>query len=306
MNTTANNLVGKTSGKEIVITRVFDAPRTLVFKAWTDPKQLAQWWGPRGFTNPRCEIDVRPGGLIRIDMRAPNGTVYPMAGVYLEIVEPERLTYTSGALDEKGSQLFEFLHTVTFAEKSGKTTLTIKSRVVKTTAAAAKYIGGFEAGMTQSLERLADQLAQKTGPLVIERVFDAPVARVWAALTTKEAIGEWSFEIIEFKAEVGFEFQFYCGKGDVQFLHLCKIVEAVPNQKLAYTWRYEGYPGDSLVTFELFAEGDKTRLKLTHAGLETFPPTPHFARENFMMGWTQIIGEHLKKFVETEAEKSPA
>jgi uncharacterized protein YndB with AHSA1/START domain len=165
MNMTANNPVTKSPVKEIIITRVFDAPRALVFKAWTDPKQLAQWWGPRGFINPRCEMDVRPGGLIRIDMHAPNGTVYPMAGVYLEVIESERLTYTSGALDEKGKQLFEFLHVVTFAERNGKTTLTLKSQVVKTTAAAAKYIGGFEAGMTQSLEKLADQLVQKSGPL---------------------------------------------------------------------------------------------------------------------------------------------
>src|SRR5271154_3427625 len=66
--TESKNLVGK----EFVITREFDASRELVFQAWTDPKHLAQWWGPRGFTCPRCEIDVRPGGLIRIDMRAPN------------------------------------------------------------------------------------------------------------------------------------------------------------------------------------------------------------------------------------------
>ncbi len=145
----------KKTPQEIIITRVFDAPCALVFKAWIDPKQLAQWWGPRGFTAPRCELDVRPGGLIRIDMRAPNGTIYPMSGVYLEIIEPERLTYTSGALDEKGIQFFEFLHTVTFAERNGKTTLTMVTRLVKTTAEAAKYIGGFEAGMTQSLEKLA-------------------------------------------------------------------------------------------------------------------------------------------------------
>jgi uncharacterized protein YndB with AHSA1/START domain len=285
--------------REIIITRVFDAPRALVFKAWTDPKHLAQWWGPRGFTNPRCEMDVRPGGLIRIDMRVPNGTIYPMTGVYLEVVEPERLTYTSGALDEKGKQLFEFLHVVTFAERNGKTTLTIKSQVVKTTAAAAKYIGGFEAGMTQSLEKLAGQLIQKAGPLVIERILHAPVARVWEALTDREAIGKWSFVMVEFKAEAGFEFEFYGEKDDVKYLHHCKIVEVIPRQKLAYTWRYEGYPGDSLVTFELFDEGNQTRLKLTHSGLETFPPTPDFARENFVLGWTQIIGEHLKNFVES-------
>ena len=89
-------------------------------------------------------------------MRAPNGVDFPMGGGFLEVVPPERLVFTSGALDDKNQLLFEFLHTVTFIEKNGRTTLTIRSRVTKTTARAGRYIGGFEAGMTQSLERLAD------------------------------------------------------------------------------------------------------------------------------------------------------
>ncbi|MGD1087456.1 MAG: SRPBCC domain-containing protein [Verrucomicrobiota bacterium] len=147
-------------GKEFIITREYDAPRDLVFKAWTDPKHLAQWWGPKGFTNPVCEWDARPGGKIYDVMRAPNGIDYPMGGVFREIVMPERLMFTSGALDKKGELLFEFLHTATFTEQNGKTTLTLNSRVIMTTAGADKYIGGFEAGMTQSLERLAGHLTK--------------------------------------------------------------------------------------------------------------------------------------------------
>src|SRR5471030_3335358 len=82
------------TGREFVITREFDAPRELVFKAWTDPKHLAQWWGPRGFTNPVCEWDVRPGGKIYDVMRAPNGVDYPMGGEFCEIVPPERLVFS--------------------------------------------------------------------------------------------------------------------------------------------------------------------------------------------------------------------
>jgi len=145
--------------RELVITRVFDAPREFVFKAWTDPKHVAQWWGPKGFTNPVCELNVRPGGAIRIHMRGPDGTVYPMTGVYQEIVEPERLVFTSAALDEKGKPLFEVLNTVTFAEHSGKTKLTLQARVFKATAEAAPYLEGMEAGWTQSLERLAAYVA---------------------------------------------------------------------------------------------------------------------------------------------------
>jgi len=148
------------TGREFTITRDFDAPRELVFRAWTDPRHLAQWWGPRGFTNPVCEWDARPGNAIHVVMRAPNGTDYGMGGEFREIVAPERLVFTSGALDEKKRMIFEFLHTVTFAERKGTTTLTIRSRVLNASADANRYIGGFEAGMTQSLERLAALLAK--------------------------------------------------------------------------------------------------------------------------------------------------
>jgi uncharacterized protein YndB with AHSA1/START domain len=145
--------------QELVLTRVFDAPRELVFKAWTDPKRVAQWWRPRGFTNPVCELDVRPGGAIRIHMRGPDGTVYPMTGVYQEVVEPERIVFTSAALDAEGNALFELLTTVTFAEQGGKTKQILRARVIKRTAQAAQYLKGMEAGWTQSLEHLAESLA---------------------------------------------------------------------------------------------------------------------------------------------------
>ena len=146
--------------RELVLTRVFDAPRELVFKAWTDPKQVAQWWGPHGFTNPVCDLDVRPGGAIRIHMRGPDGTVYPLTGVYQEVVEPERLVFTSAALDADGNPMFEVLTTVTFAEQGGKTKQIMRARVINTTAQAAPYIAGMEQGWTQSLERLAESLAK--------------------------------------------------------------------------------------------------------------------------------------------------
>ncbi len=144
----------KSRERELVITRVFDAPRERVFDAWIDPEQLAQWWGPNGFTNPVCEIDVRPGGALRIDMRAPDGTVYPMTGAFREIARPKRLIFTSAALDRAGKPLFEVLNTVTFAERGGKTTLTVRARVSKATAEAAPYLEGMDEGWSQSLDRL--------------------------------------------------------------------------------------------------------------------------------------------------------
>jgi uncharacterized protein YndB with AHSA1/START domain len=143
---------------DLVMSRVFDAPRKLVFKAWTDTKHMAQWWGPKGFTNPVCELDVRVGGGIRIHMRAPNGVVYPMKGVFEEIDEPERLVFVSSALDGKGNSMFDVLNTVTFAEQQGKTTLTLQARVIKATAQAPQYLQGMQAGWTQSLDRLGNHL----------------------------------------------------------------------------------------------------------------------------------------------------
>ena len=136
--------------------------------------------------------------------------------------------------------------------------------------------------------------------VVIERTFAAPVARVWKALTDVGEMKQWYFDLKEFKPEVGFEFEFIVEHEGMKYHHLCKITEVIPQRKLAYTWRYKGHEGNSLVTFELFADGNKTQLKLTHEGLETFPKTPLFARKSFMEGWTQIIGSSLKEFVESD------
>ncbi len=282
-------------GREFIIIREFDAPRELVFAAWTDPKHLAQWWGPRGFTNPVCEWDARQGGRIYDVMRAPNGTDFPMGGKFVEIAPPEKLVFTCGALDQKGVMLFEFEHRALFTEENGKTKLTLRSRVTMTTPEANKYIGGFEMGMSLSLERLTELLQRQ--PLAVERVFEAPLPLVWRALTTKEGMDRWFFDLPEFKAEVGFKFAFVVTHEGATYSHLCQVTEVIPQSKLAFTWRYEGQPGNSLVSFELSPEGAKTRLQLTHAGLESFPKTPQFARKNFMGGWN-FIGDALKDFAE--------
>jgi uncharacterized protein YndB with AHSA1/START domain len=137
--------------------------------------------------------------------------------------------------------------------------------------------------------------------VVLERSFNAPVARVWKALTDVNEMRQWYFDLKEFKPEVGFEFEFIVEHEGAKYHHLCKVTEVIPNKKIAYTWRYKGEEGNSLVTIELFAEAEKTRLKLTHEGLETFPKTPAYAWKNFEAGWTEIIGSELKKFVESKA-----
>ncbi len=137
-------------------------------------------------------------------------------------------------------------------------------------------------------------------PIIIERVLNAPVEKVWSALTSKEEMDNWYFKIASFKAEVGFIFQFSgTGTNGETYIHHCEIKEVVPMKKISYTWRYEGIPGNSLVEFELSPEGDKTRLKLTHTGLETFvTDNTDFAKSSFVEGWTSIIGKMLPDYLE--------
>jgi len=143
---------------------------------------------------------------------------------------------------------------------------------------------------------------QTQQPFVIERSYNAPVEKVWDAITDKSQMKQWYFDLDDFKPEVGFEFRFDGGSDDKIYHHICKIVEVVPNKKLKYSWKYEGFEGMSYVTFELFEEGKTTTVKLTHEGLETFPQNnPDFAKESFMQGWTYILGTSLKNFLEKQA-----
>jgi uncharacterized protein YndB with AHSA1/START domain len=139
----------------------------------------------------------------------------------------------------------------------------------------------------------------KSEPIIVERVYNAPQEKVWQAITDKKQMKEWYFDFSDFKPEVGFEFTWHGGDEKQQWLHAGKITEVVPGKKISYTWKYPGYAGESHVTFELFPEGDKTRLKLTHAGLETFPADMDaFKKENFVAGWNEIIGNLLTGFLQ--------
>ena len=135
---------------------------------------------------------------------------------------------------------------------------------------------------------------------VIEQTYQASLAGVWKAITDKDEMKLWYFDLPEFTPEVGSEFRFMGGPSeDRQYQHICKVTEVVQGKKIAYSWRYEGYEGITLVTFALFDEGNQTKLKLTHEGLETFPAeNPDFAKENFAVGWTWIVGTSLKEFLE--------
>jgi uncharacterized protein YndB with AHSA1/START domain len=180
--------------REIVITRLIDAPPVRVFDAWTDPEQVAQWWGPRGFTTTTHRMEVKPGGVWRFVMHGPDGRDYQNKITYLEVVKPERLVYRHGG--DVDLEPVSFQTTVTFVPQGDKTLVTM--RAVFPTAAerdrVAKEYGAVEGGK-QTLARLDEHLAA-TGlgtslPFVISRVFDAPRDLVWKAHSELEGLKQW-------------------------------------------------------------------------------------------------------------------
>ena len=148
-------------GYQITLMRDFDAPRKLVFQAWTQEDHIRQWWGPGGFDNPVCQVDARVGGLMEIHMRSPDGTVYPMKAQFTEIVPDERIAFTNGALDAKGELLFNILTTVTLAEAGKKTRLTLVTRVLEVRSEGAHHLGGMEMGWSGSLDKLVAFVEKK-------------------------------------------------------------------------------------------------------------------------------------------------
>lgn len=300
---------------EFVISREFNAPRELVFKAFTEADRLAQWWGPKGFTMEHVDLDLRPGGRFHYCMKAGNGMEMWGLFVYHEITKPERIVFINSFSDKDGNIVrspfhavwpLEVMNILRFSEHDGKTMLTLSGGPYNATAEETKAFienrGGMHKGFSGTFEQLDEYLDKFTAtPIIIERLLNAPIEKVWAAISDKNEMKKWYFDLAEFKAEVGFEFQFTGGPEDRSYLHLCRVTEVVAGKKLAYSWRYDGYEGNSFVSFELFPDGQKTLIKLTHIGLDTFPASnADFAKNNFVQGWTHIIGTSLPAYFETK------
>jgi uncharacterized protein YndB with AHSA1/START domain len=193
-----------TADRELVATRVFDAPRELVFKAWTDLAHLGRWWGPRGFSTTTYSMDFRPGGFWRFCMHGPDGTDYQNKITYLEVVEPERIVYKHGG--DKDCEPVNFEVTVTFEEHGGQTRLTMRMLFPSAQArdfTVEKY--GADQGLQQTLDRLGEYAAEVAKPkrnaltvtlpsdreIVLTRAFDAPRRLVFEACTKPEHVRRW-------------------------------------------------------------------------------------------------------------------
>lgn len=193
--------------RTLITTRTFGAPRELVYRAWTDPKQLAKWFPPEGFTSPRCEIDPRPGGVFRVDMKAPdgppfNGKVYPGPGVVREVVPNERLVFSMEPELGDGQTMPMVLMTVTFEDQAGKTKLTVEQTLPSVADLETMTKTGMAEGIRQSLDKLAGVLSGNGTDrgvtvsgrtLTLVRVFAAPRELVWTAYTDPTNITKWMF-----------------------------------------------------------------------------------------------------------------
>jgi len=186
--------------REVKIVRSFNAPLALVWQAWTDRKHVAQWWGPRGFTNPVCEWDARPGGRIHIVMRAAPEIAkmigradHPMTGEFTEVVPTERLAFVSTAVDDSGGPLLEALTTVRFAERDGKTDMVLHASAKGFAEIAARMLEGMEAGWTQSIEKLEEHIgaASETPEFTVTRTFKASRDAVWKAHSEIDRLSKW-------------------------------------------------------------------------------------------------------------------
>ncbi|MBI5727933.1 MAG: SRPBCC domain-containing protein [Ignavibacteriales bacterium] len=287
--------------REMYIERIFNAPRELVFAMWTDPRLIINWWGQDDYRITLKSMDAVAGGVWDFVMHAPDGTDHPNRIVYHQIIVPEFLAYTHSSAESENRGQFDT--TIRFFElEPEKTRLTMYVLFKFADASNADIVmNGALEGMHQSFARLGDVLEEAVLPVVVEKVYNAPVRKVWQALTDKEQMKEWYFTLEEFIPKAGFTFQFEAGDEVKKYLHECTVTEVIPEKKLAYTWKYPGYNGISLVTFSLADEGETTRLTLTHSGLHTFPlSNKEFAKGNFAEGWQHLLSKALTDFLNSK------
>ena len=296
---TSINTEGNTADRELVISRVYDAPREWVWEAMANPQHVVNWWGPVGFTTTTEKMDLRPGGEWIHVMHGPDGANYPNHSTFLEVVKPERIVYEHGGKRE-GGPAAHFIMTWTFERVSDNQTRLTLRQVYENKEARDLIVKEYGAGegAKQTLARLADFLDPDA--VIVERSLNAPIDVVWRAITDLDEMKRWYFPTIPaFKPKVGFKTQVDTEHEGVIYEHLWEITEVIPGRKISYHWKYKGFPGDSVVTWELFSEGSTTRLKLVHSGLETFAEinSPNFGRGSFFGGWTFFAGK-LEKYLE--------
>ena len=290
---------GPAAKGSVVITRIFDAPRERVWKAWTDPEQLKHWWGPKGFTTPVFRADLRVGGALLYCMRSPEGKDYWGTGVYREIVPVTRIVYTDTFADEKGNVVpatyygmsseipLEMLVTVTFENQDGKTKMTLKHDGLP----AGKDREGAQVGWSESFDKLAESLKESSEgkgrraddkkaytltlptdrEIVMERTFDAPRARVFEVYTDPKLIPLWwgprryTTTVDKMDVRPGGLWRYVSrGADGTEFAFHGTYREIKRPERLVSTFEFEGMPGHVVVDTATFEErGGKTKVTVT-------------------------------------------
>lgn len=320
-NTRSAEVATRAGEREIVATRVFAAPRALVFSLWTDPRHIAQWWGPDGFTTTTHEMDVRPGGVWRFVMHGPDGVDYKNKVVYREVVAPERLVY-----DHVSGPPFHV--TVTFAEQGGKTAVTMRM-IFESEAVRENVIKQFGAldGLTQTLGRLGDHVARTVGlgpalppagqEVVITRLVDAPREVVFKAWTEPKRLKQWwgprgfttPFCTVDLRPGGVFHYCMRSPEGrDIWGKGVYR--EIVVPERIVYTDTFAdadgnlvsptyyglstGHPDETLVTVLFTAQGHQTKVTVQHAVPESVPE-----RSGIKEGWTEMLDRLAEELAKT-------
>lgn len=314
----------KNKSNELTLTRLYDAPIKTVWEAWTDPKQVAKWWGPRGFTLTTHSKDLKPGGHWTYTMHGPDGTDYPNKTIYHEVEECARLVYDHGGHEDR-PPLFRV--TVLFSEVKGKTKM--EMTMTLPTPEAAKEIKKFikQAGGNSTWDRLAEYLDEKTKgkkKFVINRSFDADIKTVFEMWTDPKHFSKWlpptGFEMNFFRADIregGGTFYEMFNDSGVKLYGRVEYLEIKPTHRIVFTQQFcdenenisrhpmaPVWPETMLTTVSLAEEGPgQTRITVESEAfgdvsleeIQTFLQ----ARGSMTQGWTgsfDKLEEYLQKF----------
>jgi uncharacterized protein YndB with AHSA1/START domain len=284
--------------REIVITRVINAPRELVFGAFTDPQNIGQWWGPTGFTTTTYQRDVRPGGTWRYMMHGPDGVDYPNRIDYIDIEKPERLVYDHGTgVTELKDDPARFHVTITFSEQGKQCLVTMRSRFTSAErCAAVKKFGAIEGG-NQTLSRLEEYLSNNSAAspitLRVTRRFSASAERVFDAWLDPAHVKQWLFATptgkmlhVEVDARVGGRFVIVERRGDIDAYHT-GIYSAIDRPRhLAFTFATNEQMADAAqVQIDIVSLPQGCELTLS----QTLPAKFAEYAERTQQGWTTML-----------------
>ncbi len=301
---------GTPSEREIVITRVFNAPRELLWKAWNDPAHVEKWWGPRCFTTRVTELDLRVGGRWRYVMVGPDGAEYPVTGVFREVVPYERIVtsddFAEGFANTQNLDLPQgIVMTALFEDLGSQSRLTLRLSHPTLEDRRKHEAMGVVGGWNSSFDCLDDHLATLVAAPVLVQVsrrFPVSASTVYDAWLDPAQLGQWMFgpgvrdeEIVHLQVDprVGGTFSFAVRRQGVEFDHSGTYRELVRPERLVFTWGIRGQSTDeSVVTLEIRSDGDGCELTLTHV---MDPKWAEFASRT-EAGWTRMLGKLADSF----------